>query len=374
MRLLMTADTLGGVWNYAVELIGQLGSRGVEVALATMGRPLSRSQLADLRPLRGAEVYESAFKLCWMEDPWDDVNAAGEWLLELADRVQPDLVHLNDYPHAAQPWEAPVLVVGHSCVLSWHRQVRHAAAGAEWNRYRRAVWQGLRAADLVVAPTRTMLAWLDRFYGPLGRRQAIRNGRRASSFSVGAKRPLVLTAGRLWDEAKNVATLVQAARHVQWEVCVAGEQRHPGWSADEAGDALEGVRLLGVLDPASLARWYAVASVYALPARYEPFGLTALEAALSGCALVLSDIPTLRELWGDAAEFVPPEEPQAWAEALNRLAAEPRRREALAGLALGRAQTMTAETMGEGYLAAYRSLLARETVGCSPNPHWLRRK
>ncbi len=32
-----------------------------------------------------------------------------------------------------------------------------------------------------------------------------------------------------------------------------------------------------------------------LPARYEPFGLSVLEAALSGCALVLGDIPSLRE-------------------------------------------------------------------------------
>ena len=55
----------------------------------------------------------------------------------------------------------------------------------------------------------------------------------------------------------------------------------------------------------ALARKMAEASIYALPARYEPFGLSALEAALSGCALVLGDIPSLREIWGPAAIYVP---------------------------------------------------------------------
>jgi glycosyltransferase involved in cell wall biosynthesis len=50
------------------------------------------------------------------------------------------------------------------------------------------------------------------------------------------------------------------------------------------------------------------ASIYVHPARYEPFGLAILDAALAGCALVLGDIPSLRELWHDAAIFVPTED------------------------------------------------------------------
>ena len=39
-------------------------------------------------------------------------------------------------------------------------------------------------------------------------------------------------------------------------------------------------------------------------ARYEPFGLAVLEAAQAGMRLVLSDIPSFRELWDGAATFV----------------------------------------------------------------------
>src|SRR5205823_14916648 len=61
------------------------------------------------------------------------------------------------------------------------------------------------------------------------------------------------------------------------------------------------------------------AGIFASPAVYEPFGLSILEAAACGCALVLGDIPTLKELWHDAALFVKPRDTQALARSLQRL-------------------------------------------------------
>ncbi len=43
-KVLMTADTIGGVWTYAIELALGLADRGVEVALATMGGSLDEFQ------------------------------------------------------------------------------------------------------------------------------------------------------------------------------------------------------------------------------------------------------------------------------------------------------------------------------------------
>jgi glycogen synthase len=89
-------------------------------------------------------------------------------------------------------------------------------------------------------------------------------------------------------------------------------------------------------------------SAYALPARYEPFGLTVLEAALAGCTLVLGDIPSLGELWADAAVFVPPEDPEALQLALQGLIDDPVRR---------RARRYSAERMVRRYLDLYGRLL-----------------
>ncbi|HET9225405.1 MAG TPA: glycosyltransferase family 1 protein, partial [Thermoanaerobaculia bacterium] len=43
-KVLMTADTVGGVWNYALELARGLADQGIEVALASMGNPLDELQ------------------------------------------------------------------------------------------------------------------------------------------------------------------------------------------------------------------------------------------------------------------------------------------------------------------------------------------
>jgi hypothetical protein len=93
-----------------------------------------------------------------------------------------------------------------------------------------------------------------------------------------------------------------------------------------------------------------------LPARYEPFGLSALEAALSGCALVLGDIDSLRENWSDAALFVAPDDRAALATALRRLIDDPDLRAGLADAARRRSREFSAAAMGDRTLELYRTL------------------
>ena len=365
-RILMTADTVGGVWTYAVELARALAPHGVEVALAAMGGPLTRSHREQIRPLSNLAIFESAYRLEWMEDPWRDVEEAGGWLLEIERRTRPDVIHLNGYAHGALPWLAPLMIVGHSCVLSWWRAVRGGEAPPEWARYREAVRRGLASARIVVAPTRAMLDELLRDYGPFADGRVIANCVDPLLFARATKQPFILAAGRLWDEAKNIAALEQVAVRLDWPVCVAGDNRHPdGGTATHAK-----VRLLGQLPHQELASWLAHASIYALPARYEPFGLAVLEAAHAECALVLGDIPTLRELWDGAALFVPPDDADALADALRTLTTDQTRRKALAARARFRAREFTPERTAAGYLAAYADLMsstahAKEEAACA---------
>ena len=358
MKILMTTDTLGGVWTYATQLAAALRPHGAVVALATMGRPMSAEQRRAVTALPNVLVYESRFRLEWMDDPWQDVHDAGRWLLDIAAAFKPDLIHLNEYSHGSLDWPAPVLIVGHACVLSWHRAVLGADAGPEFSRYRRAVSRGLHAADRVVAPTQTMLDSLQQHYGPLPHHQLIFNGRSLNhNAAARTKEPFVLCAGRLWDEAKNVAILAAAARRIPWPVHVAGEHAHP-----EGGSTnFEGLHPLGRLDADHMLERFSRAAIYALPARYEPFGLTPLEAALSRCALVLGDIPSLRELWDGAATFVPPNDPDRLATAIEQLIEEPDLRNDYAERACQRAVNFSAERMAEQYAAAYRELIHNTT-------------
>jgi glycosyltransferase involved in cell wall biosynthesis len=287
-----------------------------------------------------------------MDEPWRDVEAAGDWLLQLADIFQPDIVHLNGYAHGALPWDVPVLMAGHSCVLSWWNAVRKEDAPASWNRYQSEIRQGIKEADLVVAPTQAMLDDLEKYYGPLPQSQVIYNGREAEYFSPKNKEPFIFAAGRLWDEAKNISALAQVAPNITWPVYVAGDARHP--NNEEA--TFSNVHTLGRIESETLADWMGRASIYALPARYEPFGLSILEAALSGCALVLGDIPSLREVWGDAAIFVAPDNNAALEHALRDLINNENKRLNMAEAAMQRARYFSTQKMAEAYLAAYHEL------------------
>ena len=184
--ILMTTDTVGGVWTYAIELSHALQRRGVGVTLAAIGRTSSDQR----RAAGDLPLVERDFKLEWMDDSWADVAASGEWLLELCEILQPDVVHLNGYAHGALPWPAPAIVVGHSSVLGWYDAVRTERAPAKFHRYREETSRGLRAADLVVAPTYAMLRELDRFHGPLRRARAIWNARDPARFEPGVKEPV----------------------------------------------------------------------------------------------------------------------------------------------------------------------------------------
>ena len=332
----MTADTIGGVWTYCVELAHALDA---EVHLATMGRPLSSAQRAEADVFAG--VHESDFPLEWQDDPWAGVDAAGDWLLALERELRPDVVHLNGYVHAALPWSAPALVVAHSDVVSWWRAVHGTQAPAEWDEYRRRVAAGLRAAARVVAPTAAAAADLYASFG-FGGAVVVPNCRRVDAVVPRNKEPLVLAAGRVWDGAKGIDALCRVAPSLPGRVVVAGE-----------GSA-SGVEHLGPVTFQDLAGWMSRAAVFAAPARYEPFGLAALEAGLGGCALVLGDIASLREVWGDAAEYVQGD--RELQDAVTALLEHPEQAGVRGEQARARALTFTPERTACSYLAQYRAL------------------
>src|SRR5690606_18489475 len=120
--------------------------------------------------------------------------------------------------------------------------------------------------------------------------------RAREEFFAAKKQPVIFSAGRIWDEAKNIDLLVKAAQAIPYSIRIAGSNRFDNEAYEVPTDH---VVYLGRLSAEEVAIELASAAVYVLPARYEPFGLSALEAALSGCALVLGDIGSLREIWED---------------------------------------------------------------------------
>lgn len=362
MKILLTADCMGGVWTYAVELVRALPQH--DFVVATLGALPTPSQREALEALPNARLRASNWKLEWMESPWDEVARAGDWLLELEAEVRPDVVHLGGFCHASREFMAPVLVVAHSCVASWWRAVKGEDAPAEWNRYRQEVGAGLRAASHVVAPTQAILAEMQAIYGPFAPASVIWNGSppatsaRAAAQSPGAK-PFVLSAGRLWDEAKNVALLGQIAPLLSAPLRIAGAGKDVGGDGEQV--AISNLEWLGFLEFPALSQQMEAAAIWAHPARYEPFGLAVLEAAARGCALVLSDIATLRELWDGAALFAAPDDAASWTRQLQPLLDAPDECQAWGEKARARAARYDIEGMAARYEALYWELAALPT-------------
>jgi glycogen synthase len=348
-RVLMTADAVGGVWTFALELARALSRDGIGVTLAVMGPAPTGDQLADAAGIPGIEIEARPFRLEWMPDAWDDMNRAADWLLGLEHRIGPSVVHLNGYAHAASPFQRPVVVTAHSCVCSWNEAVGGFFDCAWYARYRAMVSRGLAEADAVVAPSAAMLSALNRCYGVLAHARVVPNGRDPSRFTPSAKLPLVFAAGRLWDLAKNVESLVRVAAQLPWPTVLAGDETL----------AAANVRHVGRLSALDIAAWLEQAAIVAAPARYEPFGLLALEAALAGCAIVVGDIPSQREIWGDAATFADPESDESLAAALRELIDRPDHLAEMAVRARQQALRYSPERMATGYRTVYQAVLAQ---------------
>lgn len=364
MKLLMTADAVGGVWVYALELCRALSVRGVDIVLATMGPPPDAEQRRCAARIPGLTLYCSTYRLEWMDEPWDEVERAGRWLLRLAEQETVDVIHLNGYSHAALEWRQPVVVAAHSCVCSWWSAVHGGMPPARWDCYRCQVERGLAHAAAVVAPTHAFMRQLAHIYSFSSPRCVIPNARSVAMDGVRAqaeKDPLVFACGRLWDEAKNLHVLDAVAQNIEWPVVVAGDVRSP-----DGREALStAIQCIGRCNEREIVQWLQRAAIFAHPARYEPFGLAVLEAAHAGCALVLSDIDTLRETWDGAALFADATSVEAFGETLRQLISDAGTRSVWAMRAHQRAAQLTPAHMGEMYQALYRGLFRQSATARS---------
>jgi glycosyltransferase involved in cell wall biosynthesis len=359
LRLLMTADAVGGVWQYATDLAGALADHGVETTLAVLGPAPSAQALSQAVAIPQTGIVITGLPLDWTAGSPGEIAEASRAVAGLARSVGADVVHLNSPALAADArFPAPVVGVCHSCLATWWRAVRSGPLPQDFVWRTALLASGFRAAEALAAPTAAFARMTADAYG-IPPPRVVRNGRRPGAPHEPAEPAcLVFTAGRLWDEGKNLAALDRAAARLDVPVLAAGPLAGP----NGAMIALPHIQALGELDGEDIQAWLARRPIFASVPRYEPFGLAVLEAAQAGCALVLSDIPTLRELWDGAALFVPADGDAAIASAIHELVADPRRRARLGGAARARSELYTIESTAQGMMAIYEAVLARQAA------------
>ncbi|HWC20343.1 MAG TPA: glycosyltransferase family 4 protein [Terriglobales bacterium] len=366
MHVLMTADTIGGVWTYTRELVCQLSRLGIRITLVSFGEIPTPAQTEWIENLPGVSFHPTAFRLEWMQDAQADLEESARLLREIISETKPDLLHFNQFYYGALDCDLPRIVVAHSDVVSWWVAV-HGSEPPEndWILgYRRNVQRGWRAADLAIAPTAWMLTEGCRYYGEPRRKAVVYNGRDPKLFIASdAKQAYAISVGRLWDAGKQPTLLLR--NDLPLETILVGSEQSPVGAVASAQSAGNYPKLLlrGPQTEAQLRQLLARASIYIATSRYEPFGLALLEAALSRCAIVANDISSLREVWGDAAVYFKTNNPHDLQLTLQELASNTPLVSEYADRALARARTIfNSEKMAEEYLALYRSLVSTEVA------------
>jgi glycosyltransferase involved in cell wall biosynthesis len=358
MRCLLTSDTLGGVWTFTRELTAELLLRGHRVALISFGRLPSASQSAWVKSIYlrypgSFEYFASASTLEWMQDNQNAYADGIGDLLRLLDRFLPDVVHANQFCFGLLPRSVPVVVTAHSDVYSWARACdSNSLTWTRWlDDYREMVQRGLDNAATVVAPTRWMLEALGGDFLLRTPTHVILNGRTlpVSPAADGPRHLRAVSVGRLWDKGKNLLLLYQAK--LPMPVLLAGELEF----LEERAPSSRALEFLGCLDENSLLTLFRSSAVYLAPSLYEPFGLAPLEAAQCGCALLLYDLPSFREIWGDAALYF--NDAPSLSDALAQLLSSSSLLYSLQQRATKRALQLSASRMTDQYLAVYQSLL-----------------
>lgn len=363
MRILMTTDTVGGVWTFTKELTQELLKNQCSVALVSLGRKPTRDQQAwaDAQYATWGKHFRYDaldIPLEWMTENARAFSEAAPRLEKIATEFGAELLLSSQFCFGALGIDIPRAVVAHSDVLSWAEACRPGGLEeSEWlDTYRELVQKGLAEADALTAPTQWMLDALAKGFRLPNERRVIANGIAAPQKNLSSERlTQAVTAGRLWDEAKNLRMLEAVDSPIP--ILIAGETAH---ESKNIGTYDTDVTLLGLLEHDKLLEVFSESAIYICSSRYEPFGLAPLEAAMCGCAVLAHDIPPLHEVWEDAAlYFSDVNSLSSW---LWRLSDHPWLLNEAREIAGNRAREFTAGRMAEGYLNLFRSMLSESNL------------
>lgn len=368
MHVLVTADSLSGSWTYVRELVTGLVTRGVQVTLVSFGEIPLPDQISWMDHLHGLDYRPTAFRLEWMQEAEQDLPESSAYLMALVHELRPDVLHLNQFCYGNLPVDVPRVVMAHGDLITWTQAVHNRSPQPQrsLNWYRRTVLNGMAGADAVVAPSAWMLDRITACYCRPQRTEVIYPSRNPIFFNpYVSKDDCVLAVGRLVDASKQVFLLTQQQHPLP--VCIVGSEqtvpmpRIPIRADVKVATAQTTVAIRGPQTDAQLRALYSRAAIYAATSRYEPLGMPALEAAFSRCAIVANDIPSYREIWGDAAIYFRTNDAASLAENIRLLNEDRPMRRAYAELAYTRArERFTTKRMIDQYLELYRSLA---TVG-----------
>jgi glycosyltransferase involved in cell wall biosynthesis len=367
-----------GIHRYLAGLAGALPALGVPVTLFTAD-PAARAHLpqVDVR-LAPRWIRRRALRVLWAQSAFPlRARGAGCALVHGGAYAVPSwpglvrVVTVHDLSFFRMPETLPRLQAAYLRLVT-----RHAVSACD------AIiavseFTARELRDLLGAPeerTHVVPNGLDAGFSPPLPDQAASTRAR-----LGVPGNYILTVGTL-QPRKNLATLLDAysrlvARHPEAPpLVVAGAA---GWGDVRLDDMVKGLALAdrvhqcGFVATGDLAALYAGAATFAYPSVYEGFGLPVLEAMACGVPVAFADGSAMTEVAGPAGVGVPARDPQAWADALERLLSDDGLAARLGQMGRARASAYTWERSARETSAVYDAVLSARSqmsVGVRRDP------
>lgn len=182
----------------------------------------------------------------------------------------------------------------------------------------------LNSVDLLLPNSLSEQIQIEDYFGPETKSLVVPNAADLSTFRLapkqcGQRSKKVICVGRI-EPRKNQLALIRALSGTSTQLAIVGEPGRFGHGYarrcyKEAGPNVTFHRW----QPArALARYYSEAQVHACPSWYETPGLASLEAAASGCHLVLTDRGATREYFGEEADYCDPNDTDSIRDAIQK--------------------------------------------------------
>lgn len=352
--LLFMTGRKGGMESYVRQLYPALADSGHEfVGLAS--RELAATDTSWFPGRMLASGISGDDRIAWARG---ELFSVSRW----ARRENVDVVHC---PANFAPLRSsvPVVVTVHDLLPFRHPEYVPGPYSAVLRGMIRA---GVRTSRRVITDSEATKSDIERYLAtPAHRIDAIPlAGPVPSDVAPAPREPNTLLAVGNRMPHKNYAVLFEALASVPVEK--RPRLRIPGSSPTDpliaevarwgVGDHVE---LLPWIDEATMERLYSTTALVVFPTLFEGFGLPTLEAMARGCPVACSDIPVLREIAGDAAEYFDPRSASDVGATLTSLVADPHRLADLSRRGLERARhfdwTRTAAATLESFVRAMRT-------------------
>src|SRR2546426_5917266 len=302
-----------------------------------------------LRELRRRDDVEVSTRSFGRGDRLSTLMRDGAWYPFLLGRPQAaDVLHCPTYRGPLRP-RVPLVVTVHDLAV-----LRHPGAFNRWTREYspRVVPRVLRAAREVIAVSEFTRRELVELLGVSEEKIHVVPNAVEDEFTEDGpaeQGEYVLAVGTL-EPRKNLARLVEAVRRTDTELRIVGAR---GWGRVEVDS--NGVRWLGEVSDAELARLYRGAVCVAYPSLYEGFGIPVLEAMACGAPVVTTRGTAMEEVADGAAVLVDAQDPAEIAAGIFQAVAD---RAQLVARGLERAREFRWDAVAAATMDVYREAIA----------------